>query len=68
MFQQQYSGKYCRTYLFSDGDSLQNYLNGEIVAGIVSHPALSEFSVKSFDVLNDLSMITRAPITMTEST
>ena len=55
-------------YLFADGDTLQGYLDGEIVAGIVSHPALSDFSVKSFDVLHDLSMVTRAPITMPETT
>ena len=54
--------------LFANEDTLQDYLDGEIVAGIVSHPALSDFSVKTFDVLHDLSMITRAPITMPEAT
>ena len=55
-------------YLFADGDTLQDYLDSEIVAGIVSHPALSDFSVKSFDVLHDLSMVTRAPLSMPEAT
>jgi hypothetical protein len=31
-------------YLFADSQSLDAYLNSEIVAGIVSYPALSDFS------------------------
>ena len=54
-------------YLFDEGASLQNYLDGPIVAGIVSHPALSEFSVKVFDVLGSLSKITRGPLAVPAS-
>ena len=49
-------------HLFADGDSLQAYLDSEIVAGIVSHPALSDFSVKQFSVMPAESAITRAPV------
>jgi hypothetical protein len=49
-------------YLFEDGASLDAYLNSEIVAGIVSHPALSDFSVKQFDVMAEVSEVTRAPL------
>jgi hypothetical protein len=49
-------------YLFEDGASLDAYLNSEIVAGIVSHPALSDFSVKQFEVMAEVSEVTRAPL------
>ena len=49
-------------YLFADGKSLDDYLNSEIVAGIVSNPALSDFSVKTFAVMPDVSEVTRAPL------
>ena len=49
-------------YLFKDEASVKAYLDGEIVSGIMSHPALSEIDAKVFDVLPEHSKITRAPI------
>lgn len=49
-------------YLFEDGKSLDAYLNSEIVAGIVSHPALSDFSVKQFELMSAVSEVTRGPV------
>lgn len=49
-------------YLFADGQSLDAYLESDIVAGIVSHPALSDFSVKQFEVMADVSVVTRGPV------
>ncbi|MBK9295266.1 MAG: YdhR family protein [Oligoflexia bacterium] len=49
-------------YLFADGASLEAYLNSEIVAGIVSNPALSDFSVKQFEVMEGVSEVTRGPV------
>jgi hypothetical protein len=49
-------------YLFEDDASIQAMLDSELIAGVTSHPALSNFSVKQFDVLEDVSRITRAPI------
>ncbi len=49
-------------YLFEDGASVKAYLDSEIVAGIASNPALSNLSVKVFDVLPDHSKVTRAPL------
>jgi len=49
-------------YLFKDGASLEAYLNGPIVAGVCAHPALSGFSVKRFDVMEDLTAVTRGPV------
>ena len=49
-------------YLFTDGPSLDAYLNSEIVAGIISHPALSDFSVKQFEAMDGISAVTRGPV------
>ena len=49
-------------YLFESGAAVDAYLNSEIVAGIVSHPALSEFSVKQFDVMEKVTAVTRGPV------
>jgi putative monooxygenase ydhR len=49
-------------YLFDDDASLQAYLAGPIVAGITSHPALSNFSVKQFDLMPKETAITRGPV------
>ena len=49
-------------HLFADQTAVDAHVNSEIVAGILSHPALSDFDVKTFDVLEDFSLVTRAPI------
>jgi len=48
--------------LFEDGASAKAYLEGPIAAQIVTHPALSDFSVKQFDVMKDVTAITRGPV------
>jgi len=47
---------------FEDDSSLQAYLGGPIVETITSHPALSDFSVKQFDIMQDQTKITRGPV------
>lgn len=47
---------------FADHDSLQAYLEGPIANKIANHPALSEMSIKQFEVMEDVSAITRAPV------
>jgi len=49
-------------YWFSDGEALNAYLEGPIVAGIASHPALENISVKIFDSIAELSEITNGPV------
>ena len=49
-------------YLFDDQSSLDDYLKGPLAAGVTSHPALADFSIRQFDVMPDLSAITRGPI------
>jgi hypothetical protein len=48
--------------LFDDEASVKAYLDGPIVAQIVSHPALSDFSVKQFDTMEAETAITRGPV------
>jgi hypothetical protein len=49
-------------YLFDDDAALQAFLNGPLVAQVTSHPALSDFSVKQFEVLPGVTQITRGPL------
>jgi len=49
-------------YLFDDADSIKAYLEGPIIAQVTQHPALSDFSIKQFGVIDEFSAITRGPI------
>ena len=49
-------------YLFNDQSSLDAFLKGPLAAGVTSHPALSAFSVRQFDVMPDITAITRGPV------
>lgn len=49
-------------YLFDDEASVQGFLGGPIATGLKSNPALSDVSVKVFDVMDDLTAITRGPV------
>ena len=49
-------------HLFADQMSLDAYAGGEIVNTVLNHPALSEFSVKTFDVMQEYSRKTRAMV------
>ena len=49
-------------YLFKDDASMQAYLQGPLAEGVINHPALSDFSVKQFEVMGEISEVTRGPI------
>ena len=49
-------------YLFEDDAKLKAYLEGPIVAQVASHPALSDFVIKQFDVMPDQTAVTRGPV------
>lgn len=49
-------------YLFDDGASVNSFLQGSLAAQVTNHPALSDFSVKQFDVMEGMTAITRGPI------
>lgn len=48
-------------YLFDDEASVKAMLEGQLAAKVTGHPALSDFSVKQFDVMEDVTAITRGP-------
>jgi hypothetical protein len=49
-------------YLFDDEASADAYLAGPIVAQLGQQPALSEITVRQFDVLDAPSAVTRGPV------
>ncbi len=49
-------------YLFEDEASVKAFLEGPLAAKVTSHPALSDFSVKQFDVMEKVTAITRGPV------
>lgn len=49
-------------YLFDDDASLKAFLESPLVAQVTSHPALRDFSVKQFDVMEEITAITRGPV------
>jgi hypothetical protein len=49
-------------YLFDDEASVQAYLDGPIIGGMQVNPALSDISLRTFGVAEELSLVTRAPI------
>ena len=52
-------------YLFEDDAALQNFKVSSLVGVVVSHPALSNFTLKEKDIVEEISLITRAPIMQT---
>lgn len=54
-------------YLFDDESSLEAYLAGPIVAKLKSNPAISDISMKQFDVLDKLTQVTHGPIVFKET-
>jgi hypothetical protein len=49
-------------YYLKDEASLQAMLESSLAAKVTGHPALSDFSVKRFDVMDDVTAITRGPV------
>ena len=48
--------------MFESQASVDEYLAGPLAKVVTTHPALSNFSVKQFEVMKDLSKVTRGPI------
>ena len=49
-------------YLFDDEASLLDYLGGPVIAALKSHPAFSQLSVQTFEVLEGPTAVTRGPV------
>jgi len=48
--------------LFADQAAADAFLTGPLAAKVTGHPALSDFSVKQFDVQESVTRTTRGPI------
>ena len=55
-------GRSAGVYLFADTDAAQAYVDGPIVSGLRSTPGLSDVSAKAFEVLDEASLRTGAPL------
>lgn len=55
-------------YLFENEKAVEQFKASPIVSAILSNPALSDFSIKQFDILEDISVVTRAPLSMATET
>ncbi|MGE0420508.1 MAG: YdhR family protein [Acetobacteraceae bacterium] len=49
-------------YLFADRASAEAYVNGPIVARMKANPDASELDIRIFDVRQNMSEVTRAPL------
>ena len=49
-------------YLFIDEAAVKDFKASPLVAGVLSHPALSDHSIKQFEVMEEVSRVTRAPL------
>jgi len=49
-------------YLFDDQDAVTAYLEGPLIAALKANPAISEPSFKQFNVVDELTAITRGPM------
>lgn len=48
-------------HIFASRTDAENYLNSEMVAGLTSNPAFSDFQIRHFGVLQELSAMTGSP-------
>jgi hypothetical protein len=49
-------------YLFESEGALNDFVSGPLAAQVKSHPALADFSAKVFDVMNEVTAVTRGPV------
>jgi hypothetical protein len=49
-------------YMFDNQASVDEYLAGPLAKIVTTHPALSNFSVKQFAIMKDITKITRGPL------
>ena len=49
-------------YLFESAKGLEQFLNSKLLALVVDNPALSNFEINTFNIEEEASVITRAPL------
>lgn len=55
-------------YLFESEKAFKEFEASPLAAAVFSHPALSNFSAKQFDILENVSAVTHAPLAMASET
>ncbi|MCP4580834.1 MAG: YdhR family protein [candidate division Zixibacteria bacterium] len=53
-------------YFFKDESSRKAFLEGDLAAAVSNHPALSDMSIKRFDVMDEITAITRGPVQLSK--
>ena len=48
-------------HIFTSREAADNYLSSDLAAGLTSNPAFSDFQIRHFDILEELSAITHSP-------
>jgi hypothetical protein len=51
-------------YLFNSEQALNDYLSGPIATQVKNHPALKDITMKRFDVMDEVTAVTRGPISI----
>jgi len=54
-------------YMFENQASLDEFLAGSLAKTVTGHPALSDFSVKQFGIMKDITETTRGPIKLSSN-
>ena len=49
-------------YLFTDEFAVDDFKSSSLLASVLTHPTLSNFRIRQFDVLRSPSLITYAPL------
>jgi len=49
-------------YMFDSQTSLDTYLAGPLAEAVTTHPALSNFSIKQFTIMGEVTKVTRGPV------
>jgi hypothetical protein len=55
-------------YYFDGPEALQEFLSSQLAADVRNHPAVSEFSAKTFQVMDAATVVTRGPMMETVTT
>jgi hypothetical protein len=48
--------------MFENQASVDEYLAGPLAKIVTTHPALSNFSIKQFEIMEDTTKVTRGPV------
>jgi hypothetical protein len=55
-------GQAAGIYLFEDESAMKSYVEGPIIAAMKNNAAFSDINIKSFDIVEEATLVTRGPI------